>query len=165
METQEYWDLFDRNGNFLNKTQLRGPTKQGEYHIVVNIWIKNTDDKIILTKRHPNKPWPYKWECTGGSIISGEDSISGVKREVKEEIGIDIFEIKFIERIIRDEYPDFMDVYLCVENIKLEESILQEGEVTEINWFTKEEIKTMARTGELAEPLKYIIKYINKGII
>jgi mutator protein MutT len=160
----EYWDLYDRNGNSLHKTQLRGPTNKGEYHIVVNIWIKN-DDKIILTKRDPNKPWPNKWECTGGSVVAGEDSISGAIREVKEEIGITIKNIKLVERIIRDEHPDFMDVYLCAENIKIEETILQEGEVTDIEWYTKEEIKNMVKTGEIAEPLNYIVEYINKGII
>jgi 8-oxo-dGTP pyrophosphatase MutT (NUDIX family) len=121
----EYWDLYDRNGNSLHKTQVRGPTNKNEYHIVVHIWIKN-DDKIILTKRDPNKPWPNKWECTGGSVVVGEDSISGAIREVKEEIGININNIKLIERIIRDENPDFLDVYLCTENIKIEEAILQE---------------------------------------
>ena len=161
----EYWDLYDRNGNSLHKTQVRGPTSDNEYHIVVNIWIKNEDDKIILTKRHPDKPWPNKWECTGGSIIAGEDSISGAIREVKEEIGIEIKDIRFIKRIIRDEYPDFLDVYLCNENIKLEETKLQEGEVIDINWFTKEEVKKMVKNGELAEPLNYIVEYIEKGII
>ena len=165
METIEYWDLFDRDGNPLNKTQVRGPGKKGEYHIVVNIWIKNDENKIILTKRHPDKPWPEKWECTGGSILAGEDSESGARREVNEEIGIDIKNIKFVERIIRDEYPDFMDVYLCEENIKIDEAVLQEGEVTDINWFSKDEVRKMAETGELAEPLNYIVDYINRGII
>ena len=161
----EYWDLYDRNGNSLHKTQLRGPTNKNEYHVVVNIWIKNDEGKILLTKRDPNKPWPNKWECTGGSIIAGEDSISGAIREVKEEIGININEIKFIERIIRDEYPDFLDIYLCNENINIGETILQEGEVIDIKWYEKDEIKNMVKTGEIAEPLKYIVDYINKGII
>ena len=163
--TIEYWDLYDRNGNLLNKTQLRGPTNKNEYHIVVNVWIKNDEGKIILTKRDPNKPWPNKWECTGGSILAGEDSITGAIREVKEEIGINITNIKFVERIIRDEYPDFMDVYLCNENIDIEKAVLQEGEVTDIKWCTKEEIKNMTKTGEIAEPLNYIVDYMDKGII
>jgi len=165
METLEYWDLFDRNGNSLKRTGIRGLTKAGEYHIVVNIWIKNDEDKIILTKRHPDKPWPGKWECTGGSVLAGEDSISGAIREVKEETGFDIRKVKLIERIIRDEYPDFMDVYLCTDKVSIEKAILQEGEVTDIKWFTKDEIRSMAEAKELAEPLNYIIDYLDKGII
>jgi 8-oxo-dGTP pyrophosphatase MutT (NUDIX family) len=161
----EYWDLYDRNGNSLHKTQVRGPTNKNEYHVVINVWIKNDDNKIILTKRHPDKPWPNKWECTGGALIAGEDSISGALREVKEEIGIDIKNIRFIERTINDGYSYFRDVYLCNENIKLEETKLQEGEVIDINWFTKEEVKELAKNGEIAEPLNYIAEYIDNGKI
>jgi mutator protein MutT len=161
----EYWDLYDRDGNSLQKTQIRGSTNKNEYHIVVNIWIKNDDNKIILTKRDPNKPWPNKWECSGGSVVAGEDSISGAKREVKEEIGIDINNIEFIERVIRDEYLDLLDVYLCNDNINIEETILQEGEVIDIKWYTKDEIINMVKAGEMAEPQNYILDYINKGII
>ena len=161
----EYWDLYDRDGNSLQKTQVRGSTNKNEYHIVVNIWIKNDDGKIILTKRDPNKPWPNKWECSGGSVVAGEDSISGAKREVKEEIGIDINNIEFIGRVIRDEYIDLLDIYLCNENINIEETILQEGEVIDIKWYTKDEIINMVKAGEMAEPQNYILDYINKGII
>jgi mutator protein MutT len=161
----EYWDLYDRDGNSLQKTQVRGSTNKNEYHIVVNIWIKNDDGKIILTKRDPNKPWPNKWECSGGSVVAGEDSISGAKREVKEEIGIDINNIEFIGRVIRDEYIDLLDIYLCKENINIEETILQEGEVIDIKWYTKDEIINMVKAGEMAEPQNYILDYINKGII
>jgi len=161
----EYWDLYDRDGNSLQKTQIRGSTNKNEYHIVVNIWIKNDDNKIILTKRDPNKPWPNKWECSGGSVVAGEDSISGAKREVKEEIGIDINNIEFIKRVIRDEYIDLLDIYLCNENINIEETILQEGEVIDIKWYTKDEIINMVKAGEIAEPQNYILDYINKGII
>jgi mutator protein MutT len=161
----EYWDLYDRDGNSLQKTQIRGSTNKNEYHIVVNIWIKNDNNKIILTKRDPNKPWPNKWECSGGSVVAGEDSISGAKREVKEEIGIDINNIEFIERVIRDEYIDLLDIYLCNENIKIEETILQEGEVIDIKWYTKDEIINMVKAGEIAEPQNYILEYISKGII
>jgi mutator protein MutT len=162
----EHWDLYDRNGNSLHKTQIRGPTNKGEYHIEINVWIKNNENKILLTKRDPNKSWPNKWECTGGSILAGEKSISGAIREVKEEIGININNISFIERVIRDEYPDFIiDTYLCIEDINIEETILQEGEVIDIKWCTKDEIKEMVKTGEIAEPLNYIVDYIEKRII
>lgn len=30
------------------------------------------------------------WECVGGSVVKGEDSLSGVIREAKEDVGIDL---------------------------------------------------------------------------
>ncbi len=38
----EYWDLFDKERNLLNHKGIRGEKlKNGEYHIVINAWIKN----------------------------------------------------------------------------------------------------------------------------
>lgn len=34
------------------------------------------------------KQYPLYWECTGGSVFSGETSLQGAIREVKEELGI-----------------------------------------------------------------------------
>lgn len=30
------------------------------------------------------------WECVGGSVIKGEDSLQGALREAKEEVGVDL---------------------------------------------------------------------------
>lgn len=30
------------------------------------------------------------WECVGGSVVKGEDSLQGAIREAKEEVGVDL---------------------------------------------------------------------------
>ena len=30
------------------------------------------------------------WECVGGSVLMGENSLDGALREVKEEVGLDL---------------------------------------------------------------------------
>ena len=30
------------------------------------------------------------WECVGGSVVKGEDSLLGAIREAKEEVGVDL---------------------------------------------------------------------------
>jgi 8-oxo-dGTP diphosphatase len=45
--------------------------------------------KILLTQRHPNLDWhPGEWEITYGRIDQHEDPVEGLRREVKEEIGL-----------------------------------------------------------------------------
>ena len=85
----EILDLYDINGKKLYKTHIRGdPLNENEYVMGVDIWIKNDHEQILMTQRHPAKSFPLKWECSGGWIISGEDSLDGALREVEEEIGI-----------------------------------------------------------------------------
>ena len=117
---EELWDMYNENREKLNKLHVRGvEIPRGEYHIVVNIWIVNDMNKIIITKRHSEKPWPLKWECTGGSVVAGEDSFTGALREVEEEIGIKLNPNngKLIKTIKREN--DFKDTYLFKENINI----------------------------------------------
>ncbi len=30
------------------------------------------------------------WECVGGSVVKGEDSMQGAIREAKEEVGVEL---------------------------------------------------------------------------
>jgi len=158
----EYWDLYNKDRIKLNKTHLRGQKlNSGEYHIVVNIWIIN-NGKILLTQRHENKTFPLKWECTGGSVISGEDSFTGAMREVEEEIGIKLNKnnVKLIHSIIRED--DIKDIYLFNENINIEETLLQENEVIDIKWVTKNELFEMKNNNEIAEPNYEDIKLLEE---
>jgi isopentenyldiphosphate isomerase len=162
----EIWDLYDKDGNKLNKTHTRGmPLNKDEYHIAVDIWIKNNKDQILLTQRHPSKLYPMKWECTCGAVISGEDSFNGALREVEEEIGIklDPNEGKKILRIVRDN--TFFDVHLFKKDIETGRTKLQETEVINIKWVTKDELKRMFENGEMVGPLNYVMKLIEERII
>ena len=72
---EEYWDLYDKDRNKLNKVAKRGDTlANGEYHLVVNAWIKNKKNQFLITQRSANKKFAYMWETTGGSALQGETS-------------------------------------------------------------------------------------------
>ena len=54
----ELWDVYDENRVATGKTHVRGvPLAQGEYHLVADVWLVNEDQEILLTKRHPDKPY------------------------------------------------------------------------------------------------------------
>ncbi|MBW2999368.1 NUDIX domain-containing protein [Candidatus Woesearchaeota archaeon] len=49
------------------------------------------DNKLLIIKRSPDEVQkPNIWEIPGGRLESGEDPFEGIKRETKEETGIDI---------------------------------------------------------------------------
>lgn len=89
---EEIWDIYDENRNLTGKTIKRAEyinkIKENEYHLVVHIWIKNDNNEWLISKRTPNKHFPLLWECTGGSALAGEESLTAALREVKEELGI-----------------------------------------------------------------------------
>ena len=164
----EILDLYNIDGNKLNKTHIRGtPYDKNEYCIAVDVWIKNDQDELLLTQRHPSKIHPMKWECTSGFIVAGEDSFSGALREVEEEIGIKLNrnDGKKIHRIIRNNINIIFDIFLFRKTLDIKKVILQKEEVINIKWVKKEELKEMFKKGEMVEPLEYICELIDKKIL
>lgn len=87
----EVWELVDVNKKktgILFKRESAEQIPKGLYHLVVDIWTKNGNGEILLTQRHPSKNYGLLWECTGGSVVAGEESIEGAIRELREETGL-----------------------------------------------------------------------------
>lgn len=149
----EYWNLYDKDRNKINKTVKRGDKlNDDEYHLVVNAWIKNDKNEFLITQRSPDKPHPLMWECTGGSALQGEDSITAAIREVKEELGIEVDKnsAKYIGSTLRyyPNCPDILDVWLFTSNATLEDITIQEEEVNDFMWATKEKIMELYEIGK-----------------
>lgn len=62
MNTQvELWDVYDEKRNLTGRLHRRGdPLPEGDYHLVVQVWMRNSRGEYLLTKRTPNKPHPGK---------------------------------------------------------------------------------------------------------
>ena len=87
----EIWELVDeqkQKTGILHERRYSEQIPRGLFHIVVEIWTKTADGKILLTRRSPEKPMPLLWECTMGSVLAGEESREGAVRELAEETGV-----------------------------------------------------------------------------
>ena len=87
----ELWDILNDQGVVTGKTAVRGRTvlKNGEYHLVVHIWVVSSDGNFLIQRRSESKKlMPGEWAATGGAAISGENSFTAAKRELFEELSI-----------------------------------------------------------------------------
>jgi isopentenyldiphosphate isomerase len=147
----EIWDILNENGVATGKTTVRGAgfLKQGEYHLVVHIWIISSDGKILIQKRSPQKKlMPGEWAATGGAAISGENSFDAASRELFEELGIYSTPetLKKLFRIKRRN--SLLDVWAINCDLPLEELKLQPSEVCKAEWVTKSHLEEMIKSGE-----------------
>ena len=151
-EIAECWDLCDEQGNNLGEQILRGqPHRPGTYHIVVCVWIWNPEGKVLLTLRsRKKKQFPGLWEGPGGSAQAGETSLVSIVREIKEEIGLDYppEEFTLLKRSL--EKTALVDIYELKADFKIEDLQLQEEEVDEARWATKEELREMIARGQFS---------------
>ena len=151
MNTQvELWDVYDENRILAGRLHRRGdPLPEGDFHLVVQVWIRNSRGEYLLTKRTPNKPHPGKWETTGGCAQAGDDSLSAVLREAKEETGLILNPENGRLFYTFKSSNAFVDVWLFQQDFYLEDVVFQEGETCGAMYASPESLRQMYRFGEL----------------
>jgi len=116
-----------------------------ELQVGVKAFLKNKDRKYLLVRRSSEK-YPEvgaKWDIVGGRIIPGTPLIDNLKREIKEEVNLELTETPTLvaaqdilqisdKHVVRLTYVGVID-----GQPKLDD------EHTEYGWFTIEEIKKL----------------------
>ena len=121
--------------------------KEGEYHLVVHVWIRNSRGEFLLTKRSPNKGFPNMWESTGGSALTGDDSLTAALREVREETGL-CLDPQNGKRVLTYRISDyFRDVWLFRQDFDLRDVVLQPGETVDKMYADRSMIMELAERG------------------
>jgi len=147
----EYFDVLNENGEFTGEVETREEChKKGLWHRANYCFIFNSKGEVLLQKRSATKKlWPNLWDITaGGHVLAGEFGIQALIREIKEELGIDIeeSEIKYLVGStscnIKGDVINrhFNECYIVTKDIDISNIKLQEEEVSDVKWFTEEEI-------------------------
>ena len=146
----ELRDLYDENGNITGKTYHKGePVPEGFYPMVVMVVIRNQEGKFLMQKRSPNKGGD--WGVTGGHPKAGETPIQGIITEVQEELGLDFSNENFIEFDSGCDGKDCYKMYFVNKNVDIASVKIQEEELSEVRWFSMDELKSMVEKNALNE--------------
>jgi 8-oxo-dGTP diphosphatase len=101
------------------------------------------NDKILVTQRSEKMKSPLKWEFPGGKLEDDESEIDCIKREIREEINI---EIKVLEKLSNSIYDygtfkinliPFISTYVSGEIILSEHKdykIIDKSELLGLDW-------------------------------
>lgn len=161
----EKWDLYTRDREKTGLCHIRGEEiPEGCFHLVVHVWLKNSRGEYLISRRSADRPtFPLMWETTGGSVLMGEDSLTGALREVREELGIDLppegGRLMFSK--VRDwvdgvRFGDIVDVweFPYEGQARLDRA---GGEACGARWAGLGEIAEMLKSGEMVGTLGYIL--------
>lgn len=83
--------LMGQNKDVVKRTKVAGG---------VIIRVENELDKLLVIRRSKTDTWSGTWEFPRGHAKDNESLIQALKREVKEETGLDIIPIKFIDKFM-----------------------------------------------------------------
>lgn len=146
-----------------------GSSREYPAHPLVGVGslIHDRDGRVLLIKRRfePNKG---KWSLPGGLLETGEALVEGAKREVREELGVEIdaeelFHIS--EEIIKDDAGKARFHFILVDylaSLKPEGATITFNEESEsFKWFAPEELDGLETTENTRRIVK---KFLLEGV-
>ena len=136
--------------------------------LTVSAVIFNSENKILLCKSHK---WDDKYVIPGGHVEHGEKLEDALRREIIEETGLSIYDIKpvglkecfYSNDFYSDRHFIFMD-YTCRTDSN---NVVLNDEAQEYSWVALEEISDYPLGGFTEQLLKKIISQdaVNKECI
>lgn len=101
------------------------------------------EGKFLFTKRVDSyAPYHGRWQLPGGGLEFGENPVQALHREIREELGVEIKNIKlipFIDTRVRNNWQGIFISFHChLENPNTEITLNEEA--SEYRWFMRDEI-------------------------
>ena len=142
----ELLQLFDENKNMLNESIERNRKKElepGKYFMIILLFIQNDEKKFLIQKTSVNRESEYA--TTGGHVTFGDDVLTTVIKEAKEELGLVLNEneIEEIETITHK--LAHVGIYYCNKKIDIDKLKIQEEEVDSLYWMSVDEINELIK--------------------
>jgi len=99
------------------------------------------NDKIFLAQRKKNDNFPLYWEFPGGKVEKDETPEECLKREISEELGIEIEIISPFTFTLWD-YKEFR-ILLLFFNCRIIKGKPKKIECSDWGWFGKEDVEKL----------------------
>ena len=162
----EYNDVYDAERKLTGRLHRRGTRwKQGEYGLIVCVWVYDGKGKILLTQRAPEKTFAGTWENSGGAVKAGESSRQAIARELFEETGIRAAEEEFeLLGSDRDRHTHY-DFYFLKREMPLEQIVLLPGETDDVQWASMEKVRRMVKTGQICRIIGHQFRRQEKQLL
>ncbi len=146
----EFNDIYDEHRRLTGRVHKRGTHwKQGEYGLVVCVWVYDGKGNLFMTRRAPQKSFAGTWENSGGAALAGETSLQAITRELFEETGIRAHPEEFELLDTGRDKSMFYDFYCLRRDFPLEQVKLLPGETDDAKWVTFSQVHEMIGAGQI----------------
>jgi 8-oxo-dGTP diphosphatase len=98
--------------------------------------------KLLACQRKKQGAFPLKWEFPGGKIEPGEDELAALRRELKEELEIEVREAREIFRH-RHLYRDWNEVELIFFEVSRFDGTIENRVFETLLWAGREDLATL----------------------
>ena len=163
---EEIFPLVDQDGNIIGQA-TRSECHSGSMllHPVIHLHVFNSKGELYLQKRSTRKDiQPNKWDSSvGGHINLGEQPKEAVLREAREEIGLSLSDIHFVDKYIIETTVERELTYVYSTESE-QEPIVDMDEVSDGRFWSLFEIEQNIGKDIFTPNFELdFINYLNKG--
>jgi len=117
------------------------------------------ENKVLCAQRSETMPLPLKWEFPGGKLEAGEDAETCLKREIQEELSI---EIEVHEHFLtnRHSYQPGKEIQLISFLCSWNSGKLNLKEHLQVVWFGPQDLSTLEWAEADVPIVKKLIVYL-----
>lgn len=161
----EFWDVYDKNRIPKGYKIMRGGDRRlgkGEYHITSHVCLFSGDGRMVIQRRADFKGlWGGLWDISAsGSVLAGESSLAGARRELFEEIGVKADFGSGVPIMTFYGADCISDYYVASADVDPETLSLQFSEVSAVKLASREEVLELLSDGKFVPYKKSFIELI-----
>jgi 8-oxo-dGTP diphosphatase len=110
-------------------------------HAIVRVAVAllTRDGAVLMGERKPEKVYPLHWEFPGGKIEAGETALDALRRELREELGIEIADAELYFSGIAS-YSNGMTYAVSYFLVRVWYREISNMEFKRVEWITKEKL-------------------------
>ena len=165
----EEWEVIDKYGNLTGEIVKKGDPhayEKGVYHWGADVWILNSENKLLIQKRSSVKRIePNVWAMTGGNVMLREDPKDTLVREAKEELDITLDPNELIYFTVVKTGNVLIKTYFMKHDYDISKMKYKDDEVSEVKWATWKEIDDLVKNNQfISARWRYVKDYLKKKI-
>lgn len=134
--------IVDEKDNVIGEKE-RTERTVGDIYRVASLWLTNEHGEVLLARRTLTKKTdPGVWDIgVSGTVAAGETYEENIRRETREEIGIDLEKtILGPKQFISDGHKFFAQIFIAQVDSKKVNFVLQEDEVDAVKWISTQDL-------------------------
>ncbi len=144
---------------YLDRVEMNDKTIIESYHVInyqregVAVIVENADEEILFVKAHRYLLGTAEWETPAGGTEKGEDILKTGEREVWEESGYHIKNIKHLFSYFPASGSTDLKFHVlkAVLDEEKERGDFDLNEIADVKWIKKDEIKEMIKNNVIKD--------------